>query len=404
MIRLTELHTRRKSDTGKWGYYFTVVYENGKRKQVSHYVYKKKREARQAGEIAYKEFKRKSELKISDITFSELVDLWMNSYCSHKLAESTKSSYAKRLKNDILPVLKDMKIEDIKTNDIDNLVNNMINQKRSRNSINNTIALISGIFTYANKNFRYDYNPASNATKINSQLAKRKNLTKHPNVNIEREDIDKIFKRFTMSNPQQFLPLLFGYRCGLRRGEIFAITWDEIDFDKKTLKVKRQVKDYNKDGIPWKFDITKYDEEREISLDNDTIKILKEYRKEHLKNRESNKFQKYYVDEYGFFTYDSSKPEYDFVIRKSNSAYATRNTVQQIAHIIHHELNIPNFTMHSLRCTHATDLSTNGIPLKEIMERLGHKKPIETLGYTRTSNKSHEILESKINELYDNNN
>lgn len=34
---------------------------------------------------------------------------------------------------------------------------------------------------------------------------------------------------------------------GLRTGEVFALTWDDIDFERKTIKIKRNVYAKNKD-------------------------------------------------------------------------------------------------------------------------------------------------------------
>lgn len=48
-----------------------------------------------------------------------------------------------------------------------------------------------------------------------------------------------IFKRFPYGS-SSYIPLLIGYRCGLRIGETFGLLWDDIDFEAKTLIVARE--------------------------------------------------------------------------------------------------------------------------------------------------------------------
>lgn len=50
----------------------------------------------------------------------------------------------------------------------------------------------------------------------------------------------EIFERFPEGS-SVFLTLMFGYKCGLRIGEAFAVTWNDINFENKTLCVRRQV-------------------------------------------------------------------------------------------------------------------------------------------------------------------
>ena len=65
--------------------------------------------------------------------------------------------------------------------------------------------------------------------------------------------------------------------------------------------------------------------------------------------------------------------------------------MQHTASIIHHKMNYPEFTFHSLRHTHATILAENDVPPKYVQERLGHKDIYTTL-------KFYQHLTKKISE------
>ena len=41
------------------------------------------------------------------------------------------------------------------------------------------------------------------------------------------------------------IPLMLGYHCGLRLGEAFALTWDDINFDNNTISINKQVQMIN---------------------------------------------------------------------------------------------------------------------------------------------------------------
>ena len=60
-----------------------------------------------------------------------------------------------------------------------------------------------------------------------------------PHSYLTEEKMGAIFKRFPYGS-SSYIPLLIGYRCGLRIGETFGLLWDDIDFEAKTLIVARE--------------------------------------------------------------------------------------------------------------------------------------------------------------------
>jgi integrase len=47
-----------------------------------------------------------------------------------------------------------------------------------------------------------------------------------------------LLKRFPKGNLYH-IPLQIGYYTGMRRGEVCALTWDDIDLNKKTIEVNK---------------------------------------------------------------------------------------------------------------------------------------------------------------------
>lgn len=74
---------------------------------------------------------------------------------------------------------------------------------------------------------------------------------------------------------------------GMRTGEVFALTWDDIDFESKIIKVKHNVYAKNKDNKgKWYMGDTKTETgERQIYICNTLLKILKGYKQRQTINK-----------------------------------------------------------------------------------------------------------------------
>ena len=71
---------------------------------------------------------------------------------------------------------------------------------------------------------------------------------------------DETVLRIIDCHPPLFRPLaVIAAACGLRQGEIFGLTLEDIDFDQKVIRVRRQVKRLGKEYV---FALPKDDRER----------------------------------------------------------------------------------------------------------------------------------------------
>lgn len=233
----------RKRGQNSWQYYFDLKRVNGERKRKTKSGFKTKDEALKAGMKAYNEYyfgnKDKDQ---SNMTYGELLDEWMNEQVNYSRSRQTELSYKKLIRNYVKPELGNKLLKEIKPGDIQKLVNKMIAKKYSYNTIKNVFLTISASFKYAVDIQEYlDRNPTKKVKIPNERIVKQKQVNSHPNVFLQKEIIDKIFERFTEDVPQHYLTLLFAYRCGLRSGEIFGLTWDDVDFKNHTLRIERQL-------------------------------------------------------------------------------------------------------------------------------------------------------------------
>lgn len=176
----------------------------------------------------------------------------------------------------------------------------------------------------------------------------------------------------------------------MRTGEVFALTWDDIDLDNRIIKVTKTVyaKDKEKKGR-WYLGTTKtigsyrevYICETLYSVLSDYKKIQNEYKKEYGKNYKryilekiKNKYGK--LVEYKIIENNSKRDRVQMVFTRKDGTYSGTDVVRYPFKIIHNELKI-NCRFYDLRGSFATISLRNGCEIKDIAEVLGHKK-VET--------------------------
>lgn len=161
------------------------------------------------------------------------------------------------------------------------------------------------------------------------------------------------------------LCLLLNFFLGLRVGELAALTWQDIDFQRRVARVyKTETKAYNRneDGIREGAmvyrvvdDVKTIYSVREVPLLPEAIYILKELRAHHdAKHYESQ-----------FLAYDGS----DTILVRSLD-----RTLRKLCKYA--EVNY--FSTHMIRKTFSTMLHTSGMPTRYISDLLGHSEMVTT--------------------------
>ena len=214
----------------------------------------------------------------------------------------------------------------------------------------------------------------------------------------------------------------------MRVSEVYGLTWDCIDFNKKTLTINKNIIKKNQYGLPKRKNITKghsvgvwyYGDcknpqsKRTISIGDTLVNALKEYKKEQEEN------QKFYGDSYLYYyekrvlnditkkeeiklveakaELEVALPKAELVFVKENGQFLGTDSPKYAFKVIHYELGI-NSRFHDFRDTHATRLIENGADIKAVSKRLGHSSIQTTYNiYVKVTNKMETETVDKFEE------
>ena len=370
----------------KWEYRFEGALIGGKRQQFSKSGFSTKKEAMDAGIAMYMKYTQAGTCIIpSEISFSDYLDLWLKECCEPNLKYSTLEGYRKKIRLYIKPSLGQYKLKALSALVLQHLINDLWKKGLSRNTLSVIKGILSSSISYAMEPLNYiSVNPMTYVKLPSKRLNSNNAENTNPHVYIPKDRMIRIFERFPV-NSSAHIPLMLGYKCGLRLGEAFALTWNNIDFKNKTLTVEKQVqwKSLGNNSGYWYFSLPKYNSMRTITIDDELLELLKsEYAKqEKSKVLYDEYYRKYYESKDGSrrIVESATDKQIDFVTVRESGEYINPRIMQNASMVIHKSLNQPDFTYHSLRHTHCTMLLQAGAMAKYVQQRLGHKNIQVTL-------------------------
>ncbi|MFD1422027.1 tyrosine-type recombinase/integrase [Lactiplantibacillus songbeiensis] len=348
----------------RWYYTYEGPSIDGKRQRFELAGGNTRAEAEQALRKAIDEFERGGvAINLTEMSVSDYFDYWHENFVVKTLKYNTQTNYRTVINNYIKPGIGMYRMRSIGPAAIQKFVNDLPTDKLSKHTIEIIVSVLRkgfkmAVFPYQlirENPANYIVKPTNNDDDEISQQAARERLKI-----ITMDQFKQILTLVPESNPL-YLPLIISFNTGLRRGEVSGLTWDNIDFDNKSLTVNKQM-------IMKKraFDITSPKTKasyRTIAIGSTLLTVLKRF----------HTYQKENKVRYGQYYFDS-----DFICTKANGKPVTPSVIKYYASKLSKELDFP-FNFHSLRHTHATMLLENGAKYKEIQQRLGHSRISTTL-------------------------
>lgn len=173
----------------------------------------------------------------SKVTLRDLSTEWLG---KRLIRSSTRERSRYHLQH-ILDIIGDRKVQSIKTGDIINVLNELNNKKMfhggtmARITLRHTRTHLWMIFEYAISMEVIRKNPVTEATRIKDVNAVRG----RPLMATQVTRLCAVGEAFHQAGLLRLWPAIYvALRTGVRRGELFALTWQNIDFARKTIRVR----------------------------------------------------------------------------------------------------------------------------------------------------------------------
>lgn len=284
--------------------------------------------------------------KDDDMTIKSFLNNWLSTYGKTNLKNTTYSGYNTYISKYINPEIGQVYLHDLSPLHVQNMYYELIENGRIKGDSPlsaKTIIQIHRILHKALKNAvqlqLLTYNPTDYV-----ELPKKKKVTFDI---LKEKEIQPFLEAF--QDTEYYLPVLLALSLGLRRGEVLALRWKDIDFNEKMLTINKSLTVADR---TIKIDTPKNESsERRLLLPYQLINELIEYVTSD--------------DDYICKT-KTGKPWNPSTFSWRYSKFVEDNKLKKIR-------------FHDLRHTNATLMYKSDIKLKVIQERLGHSNSATTL-------------------------
>lgn len=283
------------------------------------------------------------------VTVGEWMETWIEKHKAPKLAPATLTSYRNNFRLHIKPY-----------------IGNIPLKKLGTYQIQRCLDAIGGSYSTFVKNYNIIHGALEKAVELGM-------IVRNPCKGVAfPEDDTETMRVLTQDEQERFIKELAGeyYRpmllmylySGLRLGEGIPLTWDDIDLNKRTIRVnKKAIVRHDYDRHTAKQEVQDFcktkSSRRKVVITMGLVKELKAY-KAAMMNQARQEGRSW------------SNSDLAFPNTKGNMVYS-RN-LQTSLEKIFARAGIEGATMHTLRHTYATRCFEAGVDIKAVSEQLGH--------------------------------
>lgn len=354
-----------KRKDGRWEGKLTIGYDTeGKPKRKTFYG-KTRREVQEKMDKVKADLQAGTFVESNKITFEQWLNRWLEVYVKPKVKPATFSNYVHLARTHIIPSLGKIELQKLTTD----IIQEFYNQKSKSGRLDGSGGLspriihmmhqvISGTLKQAVKQRMIVFNPADATTRPRLKYKEMNPLT----ADEVKQYLD------AARNERLHTAFLLELTTGMRRGELLALKWEDIDFDKGTLTVKTtlarvRVVDEGKSKLMFSEPKTEKGR-RTIPVLPETLKELKAHKARQA--QEKLLVGQAYQDNGLVFCTPEGKPIEPRGFHRKHTEILKKAGLRHVR-------------VHDLRHTFATILLEANEDPKTIQELLGHAKVSTTL-------------------------
>lgn len=166
------------------------------------------------------------------------LDTWMNKYVKHTVKIRTYNTYLQFIEKHINPKLGDFELEELSPQVLQEFVLEKLekgNLKTGKKLANNTVIVMTNILKQAIEEANIlEITNKNSCKKIKMPLQEETKVCA-----FEKSEQDKIEKYCLSSKKSNYIGIVICLYTGLRIGELLALTWDDIDFNRNYMTISK---------------------------------------------------------------------------------------------------------------------------------------------------------------------
>lgn len=314
--------------------------------------------------------------KEQNITVDSWYHTWMEEYKKHQVKPTTFDLYDRTYEGHIKPYIRKKKLKDIRPEHIQRILN-AESKKVQRQTLTRIHVILNGIFQQAYKNGIIQKNPVQRTT-----MPKLREDTERRVMTVEEQNIFLEYAKKTYYGDIFEVAL----STGMRKGELLALEWSDIDFKNRMIHVTGTLIRTN--GKYLKGTPKSKTSRRDIPMLNNVYEILRKRRKEllELKMMLGDKWTP--LDGLDNLVFTN---EFGSVVTLNTMQYY----VKHIQELIRRDgIEFKPIHIHTLRHTFATRCIENGMQPQVLKTILGHSSLAMTMDLY-----SHVLPDTKTDEM-----
>ena len=376
-------------ERNSWYYRNKSLDEYGQVKYGKKGGFNSEEAARKAYETAEKEFLAQKRKKVlegknrQDVMLKDYLIYWHEEILSQRVESTTQTLVAYVLYDWVIPNIEnDIKMRYVNVEYMDELLERVSHCCASAGNTSRTYLNIAFSDAVAEGYITRNIIP-------NTKPYKRK----PSKIRVLKKGKLKVFLK-AASNNEWYLEFLLGLFCGLRKGEILGLKFDDFDFDAHTVSIKRQLAyDTSLEEKSNKV-VSRNSIEKPPKTEN-SIRVL---RIPDVVEREVKKRRK--LVENNQIIMGNDYEDHDYISCQKNGKPHSQGAMNNALTKLCARNGLPPLTVHSLRHMFATILIENGVPLVKISALLGHSSINTTFEYYCEVMDENDKIVDFLNEMY----
>ena len=196
-------------------------------------------------------------------SLGDLLDRWLEDIEPHR-AKYTMKEHRRTIEKSIKPRLGKIRLDRLTTKQLDDYYRSLLERGLAPGTVRRHHSIISAALTRAVKWEWIASNPAQRA----SPPRMTRSSVQAPDVN----DVQRLVTAAEAEDPILSTAIALAAITGARRGELCALRWSNVDWDRKTLKIDRSLTVIKR--VPT-VGPTKTHQRRDIAIDEGVVRLLR---------------------------------------------------------------------------------------------------------------------------------